>query len=325
MTRFYPAPRRICFLVLPNVHLLDLSGPVQVFYEASQLGSQPYQLIYGGLRKQIQSQQGLMLGDLQLLEDLDLKAGDFIFIPGIDFRSFSEGKLKKDLKEIKPWLRQQYENGISIASICSGALILAETGILDGRRCTSHWKCIDYIKTHYPQVNIQTDQLFVRDRNIYSSAGMTTGIDLSLSILEDQQGPLLSARVAREIVIYMRRNNTDSQETIYLDYKTHYNPSVHKVQDHIISHPSKNFTLEELASVGNTSVRNLTRLFRTATGHSIVEFKNVIKLELARTLIKNPEYTLERIAALCGFQNARQLRRIWVKKSGKPPKSFRNA
>ena len=323
MTRFYPAPRRIYFLVLPNVHLLDLSGPAQVFYEASQLGTQPYQLVYGGLRKQIQSQQGLMLGDLQLLDSLDPGPGDFIFIPGIDFKSFSEGKLKKELREIGPWLRHQFQKGISIGSICSGALILAETGILDGRKCTSHWKCIDYMKKHYPRVNIQTDQLFVKDRNIYSSAGMTTGIDLSLSILEDQHGPLLSARVAREIVIYMRRNNTDAQETIYLDYKTHFNPSVHKVQDHIISHPSKNFTLEELASVGNTSVRNLTRLFRTATGHSIVEFKNAMKLELARTLIKNPEYTMDKIAALCGFQNSRQLRRIWVKKSGRPPKAFR--
>ncbi len=323
MTHYLQTGRTICFLLLPNVHLLDLSGPAQVFYEASKVGPDVYKIVYAATQKQIISEQGLALGDLSLLRDITLKPGDFIFVPGVDFKTIKEGKLKKVIQEIKPWLLYHYSKGVSIGSICSGALILAETGMLDGKKCTSHWKCIDYLKKVYPQINVQTDQLFVKDQNIYSSAGMTSGIDMSLSILEDQHGPLLPARVAREIVVFMRRNNTDRQQTIYLDYKTHFNPSVHKVQDHIISHPSRNFSLEELASVGNNSVRNLTRLFKITTGHTIVEFKNAIKLELARTLIHNPEYTIEKIASLCGFENARHLRRVWGKKLGESPKAFR--
>ncbi len=323
MTRSLQPQRTICFLVLPSVHLLDLSGPAQVFYEAGNLGTRPYRIVYSGIQKTVVSQQGLLLGELARLQDTELKQGDFIFIPGVDFKTLREKKLKKEIQEIKKWLSYYYSIGVSIASVCSGALVLAETGILNGRKCTTHWKCIDYMRDQYPEVHVMGDQLFVKDRNIYTSAGMTSGIDMALSILEDQHGPLLPARVAREIVVYMRRNNTDRQETIYLDYKTHFNPSVHKVQDHIISNPSRNFTLDELAAVGNTSVRSLTRLFKTTTGHTIVEFKNVIKLELARNLINNPEYTIEKIAGLCGFENARHLRRVWKKRLGVSPRGFR--
>jgi transcriptional regulator GlxA family with amidase domain len=323
MTRYLQKNRKICFLLLPNVHLLDLSGPAQVFYEASNFGPQVYDIIFAGVRKQIHSEQGLLFSDLARMQDIVLNPGDFIFVPGVDLKTFYEGKLRKEINEVKPWLSYHYSNGVCIGSICSGALILAEAGLLDGKKCTSHWKCIDYIKKHYSRIIVQTDQLFVKDRNIYTSAGMSSGIDMSLSILEDHHGPLLSAKVAREMVVYLRRNNTDRQETIYLDYKTHFNPSIHKVQDHIISHPSKNFTLEELAGVGNTSVRTLTRLFKTTTGHTILDFKNTIKLELALTLINNPEYTVEKIAGLCGFVNARHLRRVWKKKLGKSPGAFR--
>jgi transcriptional regulator GlxA family with amidase domain len=323
MTRYIQPSRKVCFLLMPSVHLLDLAGPAQVFYEASNIDLPLYEIVYGGVGNEVLSEQGLMLANLSSLKEISLKSGDFIFIPGVDFKTFKEGKLKKFIREIGPWLSHHHEQGVCIGSICSGALILAETGLLDGRKCTSHWKCIDYMQKNYPAVNVQTDQLFVKHRNIYTSAGMSSGIDMALSILEDQHGPLLSAKVAREMVVYMRRNDTDGQQTIYLDYKTHFNPSIHKVQDHIISHPSKNFTLEELAAVANTSVRSLTRLFKTATGHTIVEFKNVIKLELARTLIHNPEYTIDKIASLCGFENARHFRRIWTKRLGNSPGRFR--
>jgi transcriptional regulator GlxA family with amidase domain len=312
--------RTICFLILPNVHLMDLSGPAQVFYEASQMGSTRYRLIYGGLTKDVSSEQGLTLGNLQSYKSITLKPGDFIFVPGIDFKTFVSGKYTKDVRELTPWLKAQQTKGVFIASVCSGALILAGAGILNGVKCTTHWKCIDYIKTNYPLALIQIDQLYVKDKNVYTSAGMTSGIDMALSILEQYHGPILPAKVAREVVVYMRRNNSNTQQTIYLDYQTHFNPAIHKVQDYIISNPNRNPGLEELASLCNLSVRNLTRLFKKATGHTIVDFKNSVKLELARTLVNNPEYTVDRIANLCGFQSARHLRRLWSKANGRERK-----
>jgi transcriptional regulator GlxA family with amidase domain len=188
-----------------------------------------------------------------------------------------------------------------MASICSGSLILAEAGMLDGVKCTTHWKCIEFVKKHCPKVHVQIDQLYVRDGNMYTSAGMTAGIDMALSILEHYHGPILPARVAREMVVYIRRNSTDHQQTIYLDYQTHFNPAIHKVQDYIISNVEKNPGLEELADICHLSVRSLTRLFKKATGHTIIDFKNSVKLGLARTLINNPDYTVEKVASLCGL------------------------
>ena len=315
--------RTVCFLLLSQVHLMDLAGPAQVFYEASNLGTVRYKLLYCSTRNEVVSEQGLLLGDLKLFSTIHLKSGDFIFVPGIDFKSFTEGKLDDDIRCITPWLKNQLAQGVQVASICSGALVLASAGLLNRKKCTSHWKCIDYMKHHYPLISVQTDRLYVNDGNIFTSAGMTSGIDMALSILEDHHGPVLPAKVAREIVVYLRRNNTDSQQTIYLDYRTHFSPSIHLVQDYIISHPTKNPGLQELASVGHTSVRSLTRTFKKATGHTIIEFKNAVKVELARTLIHNNSYTMEKISSLCGFQSVRHFRRIWTKKVGTSLTTYR--
>ncbi|HQQ97973.1 MAG TPA: DJ-1/PfpI family protein [Cyclobacteriaceae bacterium] len=310
------AQRTICFLVLPHVHLMDLSGPAQVFFEASALGQDQYRLIYAGVSDKESSEQGLTLGNLQPLKDISLNAGDFVFVPGIDFKSFAAGAHTNSIRKIAPWLKAQKSKGVFLASICSGSLILAAAGLLDGVQCTTHWKCVDYMKTHYPKTDVLTDQLYVKDNQVYTSAGMTSGIDMALSIIEHYQGPVISAKVAREMVVYIRRNNTDRQQTIYLDYQTHFNPAVHKVQDYIISNPDRNPGLEELAALCHLSVRNLTRLFRLATGHTIVDFKRAVKLELARTLLNNPEYTVEKVASLCGFQSGRHLRRVWKSETG---------
>jgi transcriptional regulator GlxA family with amidase domain len=315
----------VCFLLFPKVHLMDLAGPAQVFYEASKLGAAPYTVRYCGVCEQVMSEQGLALSKLEPFEAMHLKKGDFIFIPGIDFTSFTEGLLTNDIGTISPWLRDNLSKGVQVASVCSGALVLAASGLLDRKKCTSHWKCIDYMTQNFPMANVQTDTLYVQDGNIFSSAGMTSGIDMALSILESQHGPVLPAKVAREIVVYMRRNNMDHQQTIYLDYRTHFNPSVHMVQDYIISNPAKNPGLEELAAIGNTSVRTLTRSFKSATGHTIIEFKNAVKVELARTLIHNKSYTMEKISSLCGFQSVRHLRRIWSRQVGMSLTSYRKA
>ncbi len=308
--------RTVCFLLLPHVHLLDLAGPAQVFYEASQLGAAPYQLIYASATSEVISEQALPFGSLPSFQDVTLQAGDYVVVPGVDFNTFKTGKLNGAIKAIRPWLHQQLMSGVALASICSGALVLGEAGVLNGRKCTSHWKCIAYMAKNFPKAEVLTDRLFVYDKYVYTSAGMTSGIDMALSIIEQNHGPVLSAKVAREMVVYLRRNNTDRQETIYLDYQTHFNPAIHRVQDYIISHSDKNTSLEELAAVANVSVRNLTRLFRKATGHTIVEFKNTVKIELARTLLHNASYTTEKIAHLCGFQSARHLRRVWRSQTG---------
>tara|TARA_R110000868_G_scaffold259361_7_gene517389 strand:+ start:11191 stop:12081 length:891 start_codon:yes stop_codon:yes gene_type:complete len=296
---------------------------VQAFYEATNLGNIDYKTSFSSIDPSLTSEQGLTFSELVHPENLSLNQNDFIIIPGTDFKRYLEGRVDSVIQEVKEWVTEQYSEGVKIASICSGSLILAQMGLLDYKKCTTHWKCIDYMKDNFPNVKVEGDKLFENDSNIYTSAGMTSGIDMSLSIIEEDQGPIVSTKVAREMVVYLRRHGATNAHSIYLDYHTHFNPLVHKVQNHIISNPAKNFSLEELSRIGNTSVRNLTRSFKKATGTTVNEFKNDMKLELAKELINNPNYTLDIISDMCGFKAPRQLQRLWKDKFGKSISEFR--
>lgn len=315
--------RTIAYLLVPGVHLIDLAGPAQVFYEASQLGNLDLTFRFVAANSEVQSEQELYFSKLDSFEDIFLSEKDILIIPGFHFDSFKKGDLKQSIEKVGPWLKRQFQTRVQIATICSGALIPASLGLLKNRSCTTHWKCIDYMKAHYPECRVMIDQLFVKDGNFYSSAGMTSGIDMCIAIIEELYGPVLASQVARELVIYMRRDKSSGQESVYLDYQTHFNPAVHRVQNYIISNPEENPTLEKLSSIANMSTRNLTRTFKEVTGHTISEFKQEVKTELARILLNNPDYTFEAIAYKCGYQNVRQLQRVWKQKYGKPMSGLR--
>ncbi|MEQ8581028.1 MAG: helix-turn-helix domain-containing protein [Marinoscillum sp.] len=311
--------RKIVFLILPKVHLQDLAGPAQVFYEADRLDKNTFELRYAGLQASAISEQGLQLGGLEDFNHLELTREDFIFLPGIDFTSYRDQPLSEEETRLFSWLKKQHQEGVSIASVCSGALILAKAGLLDHTRCTTHWKCVDYLQQAYPKTRVQANKIFEEDRRIYTSAGMTSGIDMALSIVETICGPLTAAYVAREMVVYVRRSGTESQKSYYLDYRTHFNPTIHQVQNYLINHINENPTLTEIAERFCVSERNLTRLFKRHAGLTIQDYKDVMRLELAAHLLHNPSYTQKYIAGECGFQDERQFRRLWKRKYNYPP------
>ncbi len=313
-------PIKVVFAVLPKVHLIDLSGPVQVFYEANQFGAS-FSLEYCGLQegREIPSQQGLSFSSLPAFGHVQLSKDDYLFIPGIEFSSIREGELKKGYNEFFEWLHQQYNAGVNICTICSGTFVLAASKMLDQKTCTTHWKCIDYLKQSHPSIKVVTDHLFVKDGNMYTSAGMTSGIDMALFIVEEKFGPVITSKVAREMVVFLRRTGGQSQRSIYLDFRTHIHPAIHQVQDYIIQHPTEKNSIEELASLVNMSDRNLTRLFRKHTGISINDFRTKSRLAHAETLLNHPGYTIDYVASQCGFADGRQLRRIWKEYYGKSP------
>lgn len=307
--------QQVIFVVPPYVHVLDLTGPIQVFYEAVEYGA-PYQLRYCSFQNQVVSSAGLTIGPVQPFTEMTLQAGDLIFIPGMDMAYIRSAEFRAE-HDFLAWLREQYRQGVSICSVCTGAFVVAQAGLLDGRKCTTHWKRVEELQTTYPRINTQQDRLFVQDGSIYTSAGITAGIDLALAILEEQQGPLFASKIARELVVYVRRGPLHSQKSIYLDYRNHMNVAVHQLQDWLIANLKTRATLETLAEVAGMSTRNLTRLFRKETGISIHDYTTLLRLELAHTLRHNPGMTMEAIAEQCGFQNARQLRRIWQKVESK--------
>ena len=302
-------------LLLPDVHLQDLAGPVQVFYEADGLGG-AYRLSYYGIEPRVRSAQGLVLSDLLPLPVVE--PGDLVLVPGMSSQTLDQ------LDHVPvAWLRGALEAGARIASICSGAFALARAGLLDGRRCTTHWKHIERLRRETPRAEVADNRLFIEDRGVVTSAGVASGIDMALAQVEWDHGPLVVSRVAREMVVYLRRSGDQEQRSVYLDHRTHLHPGVHQVQDFIVQHPDQRPTLEELARIAAMSPRNLTRVFARATGVTPKQFASKVKLQVARDLVGDPQRSVEAIASSCGFDDARQLRRLWKQAFGKSIADFR--
>lgn len=305
---------KVVFAVLPKVHLIDLSGPVQVFYEANQFGAN-FHIKYCSLDKNLSviSQQGITFSELDSFDDVELSKDDFLFIPGIEFSAIQEGELKTGYEKFFKWLKINFDKGVNICSVCSGTFLLADSKMLNNKSCTTHWKCIDYLKKNYTNIKVYDDKLFIKDGNMYTSAGMTSGIDMALYIVEEKYGPIITNKVAREMVVFIRRNGLQKQNSMYLDFRTHIHPAIHTVQDIIIQNPNLKNSIEDLAKKVFMSERNLTRLFKKNTGISINEYKTKCRLEYAENLLKIPGNTIDFIAGQCGFKDGRQLRRMWLK------------
>ena len=315
--------RKVVFLILPGSHLMDLSGPVQVFYEASQLGGQSYQLIYASLSPSVQTAQALNFAKLLVIEDLDLNTGDLLCIPGIDYQYFLAGKLDQAISEAKPWVHRQYAKGAFVASICSGALILAQMHLLRHRSCTTHWKCLDYLQQHFAHTKVARNRLYCFDQRICTSAGMTAGIDMSLALVERWDSPLVAARVAKEMVINIRRPELVDQENIYLDYRNHFNPDVYRAQEMLSNNLQTNFTVADLAREIHMSPRHLSRLFKDHTGNTIQAYRDKVRIKLGEKLLLHTEKSIKEIASDCGFRNTRQFTRLWNQHKDVAPTAFR--
>jgi transcriptional regulator GlxA family with amidase domain len=297
----------VTFLLTPEVEILDLAGPLQALGEVKRL-----QLRFCATTPEVRTSQGLMLAQLEPLRDVN--ADDLIVVPGMPYRTTMQPE-----RTVTRWLRDAAASGAQLASVCTGSFLLGEAGLLDGRRCTTHWSRTEELQRRFPRAKVLTDRLFVSD-GVTTSAGIASGIDMALALIEQADGPLVAAEVAREMVVYLRRDGAQEQRSVYLDYRTHLHPGVHRAQDWIIHNPSRRATIEELAEVAGMSPRNLTRTFRQATGISIKDFSTRVRLELASTLLHDPGLTVEAVAQRCGFATARQLRRLWQECFGSAPR-----
>lgn len=309
MTTTSPSLPQLVFTVPPGVHVLDLTGPVQVFYEAGTYG-QSYRLTYCSYQGTVHSSAGLGLGPLVPFADVVVADDDVVFVPGLEMTYLQSAAFRREGGAFFAWLRELHGRGVRLCSICTGAFVLAEAGLLNGRRCTTHWRRLAELQARFPRALTQTDTLFVQDGNVYTSAGVTAGIDLALYLLENWHGPLFATKVARELVVYTRRGAGHSQQSIYLDYRNHLHAGVHEVQDWLTENLAAGATLADLAERVHMSPRTLTRTFRQATGLSIHAYTAALRRELARTLRRNPALTQQAIAAQCGFRSVRQLQRL---------------
>jgi transcriptional regulator GlxA family with amidase domain len=300
--------RKIAFIVPPSVELLDLAGPAQVFTEAKFYGFE-VELQFYSYKEEIISTSGISFGNVKHYTEAELKEGDYLFIPGMDFEYVSSIAFRAE-HHFFSWIKSLSDKGVFICSVCNGAFALGHAGLLKDTECTTHWRRVEELQRQFPTAKVITDILFKKSNNVYTSAGISAGIDLSLAILEELKGALFTHKVARGLVVYHRRSQSHTQQSIYLDYRNHINPAIHIVQDHLIEHLSDENTIEDLASLVAMSPRNLSRVFKEKTGTTVLEYLTLLRLEFAKTMLNNPEFTIEYIATKCGFKTARQLQRI---------------
>lgn len=300
--------RTLAFIIPPHVELLDLAGPVQVFTEAKGYGLEAELKFYTFAAEPI-STSGLGFENISHYREARLLEGDYVFVPGMNFEYVSSIAFRAE-RDFFNWLKRCSESKITVCSICNGAFALGEAGLLRKTECTTHWKRVQALQQQFPDAKVVADILYIKSNNVYTSAGISAGIDLSLAIVESLKGPLFAHKVARELVVYHRRSGRHKQQSVYLDYRNHINPQIHEVQDYLVDNLSKENNIEDLAALVGMSPRNLSRVFKEMTGSTVLEYLTQLRKEYASTMLNNPEYTVEYIASQCGFKTARQLHRI---------------
>jgi transcriptional regulator GlxA family with amidase domain len=222
------------------------------------------------------------------------------------------------------WLKRAMENEtVTLMCVCAGALLAAKAGVLKGRECTTHHQHIDDLMQMEPAATVHANRIFVEDGRVFTSAGVTAGLDLTLYVIGQQLGHQVVAAVARDLVVYMRRSGGDPQLSPWVMHRNHLNPVLHRVQDAVIRDPAANWSAARLAAVACTSARNLARLFAEHAGCSPLDYVQRLRVALARELVSNSELGMERVAEKTGFSSAHQLRRVWRRWEATPPTAHR--
>jgi transcriptional regulator GlxA family with amidase domain len=297
-------PRRVVFLLAPGVHVLDLAGPAQAFCTAGDLAG-AYRVSYVAETESVMSAQGLALSAGRELPTL--RSDDLIFVPG--WRSGPDQRRPPFGPDCRQWLRDHHARGGRVASVCSGAAALGAVGLLDGRRFTTHHDLADALAAHHPRAQLVRDVLYVSDGGVLTSAGIASGIDLALAVIAADHGPRLTARVAREMVVTVRRNGSEPQASSMLTHRDHLSDIVHHVQNTIDERFAARLALSELAAECAVSERTLTRAFVAATGLTPLRYQQALRREHAERLISHGT-SVEAAAHAVGFNDARMLRRL---------------
>ena len=303
------------FVLTPQFLLLDYAGPAEAFRIAASLGA-PFVLHTVAPASTLQSSLGLDICNLAPLPE-ELPANALVILCGV-VKSADNYRLPEAQKVVS-WLQNIARPDLQIACICSAAILAARAGLLDGRRCTTHHTLIERLRLLAPTARVEDDRIFVADGPLFSSAGITAGIDLALFLIEKAAGAPLAQEVARHMVIYLRRNGSDAQLSPWLAHRSHLHPGIHRAQDSISRCPEKHWSVADLAAIAHMSERNLSRLFRQHAGLGMVEYQQSLRIAHAKKLLSSSGHNLEKIADLAGFNSVRDFRRVWGKfESGSP-------
>jgi transcriptional regulator GlxA family with amidase domain len=311
----------VLFALLPDVVLLDVTGPAEAFRIAGNVAPGSFALQFAAGSGQVTSGMGLTLANLQVLPD-EIERDTIVVVPGI-----IGNRLRLDAPatmQLVEWLRTHAGNpNLRIMCVCAGAVIAAQAGLLAGKPCTTHHSHLQELAAVEPTAKVLDNRIFVEAGNLYTSAGVTAGIDLALHIIGQHCGAPAAAHVAREMVVYLRRAGTDPALSPWVAHRNHLHPAVHRVQDAIVANPAAAWSIERMAHVAHASSRNLARLFVEHARCTPLDYLHQVRFALARELLTQSGLDMERVAEKSGFSSAHHLRRVWRKFEQAPPSSVR--
>ncbi|MFN8179228.1 MAG: GlxA family transcriptional regulator [bacterium] len=312
-------------LAYPGCQILDVTGPLEVFSRTSRWLRDHGKRADDAYRVEI---LGLKRGAFRASSGLRLYAdrGFDEVARGLDTLMIAGGKgTERYLEDAKllRWIRRQSRSVRRLASICTGAFFLAEAGLLKGRRATTHWGSCSELARRYPDVQVEADRIFVREGPIYTSAGVTAGMDLALAMVEEDQGREAALAVARELVMFLRRPGGQAQFSAQLAVQFAERAPLTDLQAYILEHPREDLAVATLARRVTMSPRNFARVFTSEVGMTPARFVTTVRVETARRLLEETSEDLERIRSMSGFGTTESMRRTFLRTVGVPPSQYR--
>jgi transcriptional regulator GlxA family with amidase domain len=308
-------------VAVPPVRTLDVFGPVEVFGDANRLhGADPayeVNIISAGPERVVSSHMGTALSTDQTYRECRGPI-DTLLVAGFDNRE--ETRFEQDFLN---WLREQSAKSRRFGSVCTGALVLAAAGLLDGRRATTHWRWCDRMAQDHPSVTVDRDPIYVRDGNCYTSAGVTAGIDLALALVEEDLGRPVALQVAQIMVVFLRRAGGQSQFSSTLAAQARENRPVGDLLAWLPDNLRRDLTVDLLARRAAMSPRNFARLFQQELGKTPARHIEDLRLEAARRQLELTALSLEEVADASGFAGAETLRRMFKRRLGVTPGQYR--
>jgi transcriptional regulator GlxA family with amidase domain len=314
--------RRIGFIGFDGVRTLDLTGPLETFAAARTVAADgeaacDYEVVVVGVNgKNFVSQSGVIFTAQQTIHSA--REFDTIVVPGGS--RLNEGGT---MTALSAWLCAQAPKTRRIASVCGGIYPLAQSGLLDGRQVTTHWRLAADVARNFPRVRLIPNAIFIKDGPFYTSAGVTAGIDLSLALIEEDHGPKLALAVARELVMYVKRSGEQEQYSEPLRFQTQATDRFSDIVAWIVAHLHENLSVEILAERACCSVRHFSRLFKSVFGNTPADFVEELRLTEARHRLASPRNSLESVGSSVGFHSADAFSRAFERRFGVRPQSYR--
>jgi transcriptional regulator GlxA family with amidase domain len=309
-------PRHVAFFIYPGFNLIDLSGPLDALATATEMARDSY-------RFTIMSLEGGEVGSwsgAKVTSEVAVPAGIDTFViagdPGMADREVSSDTIE--------FIRTAAAGARRTASVCMGAFLLAASGLLDGRRATTHWRFATRLQTMYPAIHVEGDRIFLNERGVWTSAGMTAGIDMTLALIEEDLGRDVARAVARMLVVYYQRPGGQMQHSSLLDLDT----GSDRIRSALIfarEHLSEPLSVERLAEAAHLSVRQFGRAFVAGTGMTPAKAIERLRVEAARPRVEDGRETLEAIAQAVGFADPERMRLSFIRILGHPPRALRRA